>query len=332
MERKTPKSGPVGLYLPAEETRPDVFTSGCPLLDCVLGGGWAEGRIANIVGDKSTGKTLLAIEACANFTRKHKDGRVHYIECEAAFDEAYARRIGLPQERLKLIEKYDTVEDLFEYLDRLLSKPRPPTLCIVDSLDSLSDRAELERNIDAGSYGADKPKKLSTLFRRLIRKIRRANMTIIIISQVRDRLGVTFGKTQTRTGGKALDFYASQVVWLANHGRIYSTRSGVKRPIGVKVGVKAEKNKIAAPYRECEFPIRFDYGIDDVTAALDFMTSVKRLDAVGLKRGQVPKFLKSIVRMDAAEFKEQRAVINEAVVDVWKEIEERFKPPRRKYE
>src|SRR6185295_11983985 len=113
-------------FLP-EEPPPDFFSSGCTLLDCVLGGGWALGRISNVVGDKAVGKTLLAIEAMANFGRRFPKGRIEYRESEAAFDEGIAATLRMPVDRVDIVrvEKMRTVEDWFLDLTASLAKSGP---------------------------------------------------------------------------------------------------------------------------------------------------------------------------------------------------------------
>src|SRR5262245_49730127 len=133
--------------------------TGCQTLDLALGGGWAKNRIANIVGDKSSGKTLLCIEACANFAIKYPKGRIFYRESEAAFDQDYAKALGMPVARVSFgDDPLETVEDLFDELSDIL-RNKNDCLYICDSLDALSDRAELDRGIADGSYGAQKAKK-----------------------------------------------------------------------------------------------------------------------------------------------------------------------------
>src|SRR5262245_41010125 len=161
-----------GAYFSAPKQR-GFISSGCKLLDMVLGGGWAEGRIANIIGDHSTGKTLLCIEAAANFINKYPKGKVYYREVEAAFDIDYARALGMPVDRVDFShqrkEVIDTVEDVFEDMEQILAKhAKQPALYILDSLDALSDREEAKRDIDKGTFGANKAKKLGELFRRLV--------------------------------------------------------------------------------------------------------------------------------------------------------------------
>ncbi len=205
-----------GSYFTSDKENLALFGSGCKLLDCVLGGGWPLGRMSNIVGDKSSGKTLLAIEACANFMHKFPDGEIIYLESEAAFDADYAEAIGMPIDDVDFVDYGDdnTVEFLFEHLEKVTAEATSPVLYVVDSLDALSDRAEKKRKIDEGSYSMGKQKKLSEMFRRLISPLKESNVHLMIVSQVRENIGVTFGEKYTRSGGKALDFYASQILCL----------------------------------------------------------------------------------------------------------------------
>src|SRR3990172_1731587 len=149
LKRRPANTG--GLYFSSTKTNIDFISSGCAVLDCVLGGGWPLGRVVNIVGDKSTGKTLLAIEAAANCAATFTKGRIWYREAEAAFDRNYAAALGMPLARVSFGDaRLRTVEDLFEDLAgaiKSLGVKGPPGLYIVDSLDALSDRAELDRDM-----------------------------------------------------------------------------------------------------------------------------------------------------------------------------------------
>lgn len=331
-----------GSYFAAPKEHILFAGSGCAILDCVVGGGWPLGRVTNIVGDKSTGKTLLAIEACANFARAYPEGKIRYREVEAAFDKAYAQALGMPLERVDFGAKddvFDTVEDIFEELDAVLDKePDEPSLYILDSLDALSDRDEMERAIDKGTFGAGKAKQMSQLFRRVIRKIEASKVNLMIISQVRDNIGVTFGAKYSRSGGKALDFYASQVVLLAHIERIKKTIQGNERVIGVRIKAKCEKNKISLPFRECEFEIIFGYGIDDLVASLEWLKDVNRLKELGDwytnyvgPDGKLKKLLDAIESQEKLEYRATVAEIGSVVSRVWQEIETGFLPSRQKY-
>lgn len=300
-------------------------------MDLALGGGWAERRIANIVGDKSTGKTLLAIEATANFALKYPKGRIRYCEAEAAFDVDYARALGMPVDRVDFTEPMDTVEQLFEDLSAVVKDAKHPTLYVVDSLDALSDESEMSRDIDKGSYGAEKAKKMSQLFRRLARQMAKANLTLIIISQTRDKIGVMFGDRHSRAGGKALDFYASQVPWLANVGRITKTIGGIKRVVGVDIRAKIKKNKVGLPFREADFTIRFGYGIDDISSCLDWLAKTKTLKHLGLSDKELDLIERKVLEGPDEETQRKMDEIRALVEKKWQEIETSFLPQRPKY-
>lgn len=299
-----------GLYFLTPKENVEFIQTGCTLLDCVLGGGWALGRIANIVGDRSTGKTLLALEAMANFLRQYPHGIVRYNECEAAFDTAYARALGVPFQNVKLIENCDTVEAFFKDLDHFLEDDLQPKLYILDSLDALSSSAEQDREIDAGSYGDGKAKKMSEVFRRMAQKLSRARCCLIIISQVRDNIGVTFGDRHTRSGGKALDFYASQILWLAHLKTLTKQVNKISRPVGLVIRARCRKNKVGLALRECEFEVTFGYGVEDEKASLDWLKAVGKALV-----GKAP----------------EKSALDAMVVREWYAVEKTFLPQRRKY-
>lgn len=316
-----------GLFFASPKTHLEFVHSGCAVLDCVLGGGWPVGRMANIVGDKSTGKTLLAIEAMVNFRKQYPEGKIAYCEAEAAFDDEYAKALGLDIDAVQRPEAA-TVEELFDDLRRFTEEvgPKGRGLYIVDSLDALSDKAEQERGIAEGTYGASKPKQLGQLFRRMIKPLEENNVLLLIISQVRDNIGVAFGERHTRSGGRALDFYASQILWLAHAGQVKKTINKVTRTIGIEVRAKCKKNKIGLPFRECGFKIMFGYGIDDIEACLDFLKSngaITESEASSYKR-----------RFAAAGPQEEQVLRQELVERVrksWFDIELAFLPKRSKY-
>ncbi len=324
---------PAGLYF-VEPGGSEFFSSGCSLFDCVLGGGWVRKRIINVVGDPSAGKTLLGIEAMANYATTYEDDEVHYREAEAAFDKPYAASIGMPLDRVDFGNEDDplqTVEDLFDDLMDVRAK-KVDALYIVDSLDALGDQAEQKRTNreEKGTYGTGKAKKLSEMFRRENKRLAEY-LTIIFISQVRDKIGVTFGQKKSRSGGRALDFYASQVVWLAHLGRLSKTRKKVKRAYGVRIRAKCTKNKVGLPLRECDFPIHFAYGIQDVVAGVEWLISVNRWDELFESKKDAESFIRRLDRMPDDEYDEQRTLVNTTVREVWREVDEAFLPPRRKY-
>jgi RecA/RadA recombinase len=147
-------------------------------------------------------------------------------------------------------------------------------------MDALSDEAEMNRDIDKGSFGAAKAKKMSEMFRKITRKQEQANVLLFIVSQVRDNIDAMFDEKHKRSGGKALDFYASQVFWLAHTGILKRTINKVERPYGIELRAKIKKNKVGMPFRECDFTFEFGFGINDLLASVEWLKKVGRLDAI----------------------------------------------------
>jgi len=201
----------------------------------------------------------------------------------------------------------------------------------VDSLDALSSRAELARKVDEGTFGLEKQKMLGQLFRRLSRRLKHSSVCLVFISQVRDKIGITFGDKHTRSGGKALDFYASQILYLSHLKIISPTVKGAKRATGVLVRAKSKKNKIVMPFRECEFVIRFGYGIDDAQASLEWLAANKMLKRLDLSQNDVKPYLNELEKFDTETRASELKEIREVVLQSWAEVESRFEPVRRKY-
>lgn len=334
--RRLSADTPVANYF-ASGTDKDLqfISTGCVVLDQVLGGGYVLGRVCNLVGDKSSGKTLLAIEACANFAHQYPDGFIRYAEAEAAFDERYAEALGMPLDRVEFAQGIFTIEDFFEDLEKVLDKLGDrPCVYVLDSLDALSDRAEQARKIDDGSYGMTKQKKLGELFRRLVQRLEKSRVFLLVISQIRDKIGVSFGETKTRSGGKSLDFYASQVIWLSEIEKLKRTIDKVDRVTGVRVRARCKKNKIGLPFRECEFPILFGYGVDDLTAATEWLLDVNREDLlaeIGLSKAGYKIRISNIRGKGGQDAQQLRQQLKDLVVREWCAIETKFLPASRKY-
>lgn len=313
----------------------ELLPTGSTLLDCALGGGYPLGRVINIVGDKSTAKTLLAIEACANFAGRYPNGEIYYCETEAAFDMAYAEVLGMPIDRVNFPDDVTTVEDFFEVFSKLLEgrNQNKPGLLILDSFDALSDRAEAARGIDEGSYGAQKAKKMSELFRRLTKKIEQHRVLLIIVSQIRDNINATFGKRYTRSGGRALDFYASQIIYLAHIKTIRRTISKVDRAVGVVIKAKVEKNKVGPPFREAEFSVKFGFGVDDVASCVEFLVKVGELSRIPYFDGArtFGARLSTLDKEDDETYYRVGKQLRVTTKRLWRDIEEKFTPTRRKY-
>lgn len=307
--------------------------SGGTILDLILGGGYARGRITNIVGDRSSGKTLLAIEAAANHAVSKPAESVRYAEAEAAFDREYAESMGLPP-GVDLSEEGEitTVEDFGEDLVKFI-KRYDGALYIMDSLDSLSSKAEQARELGEDSYATEKPKILGEMFRRDVSLIRDRNATLLIISQLRDKIGVTFGETKTRSGGRALDYYASQIVWLSEIEKIKRTVLGVDRYVGVKVRAANKKNKVGKPFRRGDFTILFGYGVDDEVSLLDWLVSNKAAQLLDKEHDAYRKELAEMrAAKDRAALRELNKYLKEIVTDRWNRIEDKLEPDIGKYE
>ncbi len=287
--RKSPSS--------SKERRLDFISSGSVALNLALSqrgrdGGWARGHIGNIVGDGSTGKTILAIEAAAAFHYKLdlnpanfpavKSKQIVYNNAEGVMDFPLDKMYG--KEFVDDVEwiRTETVEAFGRDVHRrvLNLKSGEALLYIEDSLDALVSEAGKKRAEDeaagkkvGGTYGADKPKYLSSeFFNNLCNMASGKDVTILLVSQVRENLNAgLFGKKFYRAGGKALNFYTHQVVWLYQVDKLDQTYHKRKRVYGIKTRAKVERNKVAPPYREMDLPIIFDYGLDDVGAIADYL-------------------------------------------------------------
>jgi recombination protein RecA len=327
------------------------FSTGSTLLNLALGGGWACKRVFNLVGDRSSGKTLQAFEAFANFKRTFGPNcDMRYGEAESRFERDFAESIGFPPEVALPDEPLETVEDFqFDFTEFINGDPKKkekdrkvddtrPKLYILDSLDSLSDKDELERygeikkrgDEEGGSYGTAKAKKMSALFRVLARDITRANCTLGIISQLRDAIGVSFGEQSTRSGGRALNFYASQIVWLREEGKITRQSLGEERPVGVDVLARVKKCSVAMPFREASFRIIFGYGIDDEISMVEWLQSS------GAYPKETAKALKD--QIETAREKQDYVLLDELLANIkqdaitrWTKIEQNLAPSIRKY-
>ncbi len=328
-----------GLYFTSDNKNIEFITSGCCLLDCILGGGYPLGRMTNVIGDKSTAKTGLATEAVINFLlHNEKDkGAVRYCEAESAFDFGYAEAMGMPLDLVDFGDEENpvlTVEDLYRDLNEFLDnriKNKKAGLYVIDSLDGLADEASLKLDISDGSYSMTKQKQLGKLFSHMNRKMEKSKVNLFIVSQVRDNIGVSFGEKHRRSGGKAMDFYASQFLWLHHIGYIHKEIKKVKRPIGIKIKAKVKKNKVGLPFRECEFDFVFGYGIEDIKASVKWLNEVNRLKDVDLTKDNLKKYISDLDKMDADEYAEEQKEISEITKSIWREIETSFLPTRTKY-
>lgn len=311
----------------------EFIPTGAAVIDCALGGGWAQSRLINIQGVKGAGKTLLTLEAAANFIRKYKElAKVMFIDSECAFDLDYISSLGVPVEQFIFPDGIFTVEDYFNHLTKFKNElgSKEFGLCILDSLDSLSDEAEKERLIDESTYGGNKAKQISAILRRINSEISHKNITNIVISQLRDKLNSPF-PMQVASGGRALAYYSSQVVRLNSKEKEKRTVKGVERIVGLNVNMVAIYNKVGMPFRDCDFRMLFGYGIDDLISNLEWLASkgpvsfggLDRISplADGTKATDVKKFHDKTLELPAEDRRRIREEVGTVVTSVWNEIE-----------
>lgn len=325
----------------AQTADPRFFPSGSTLLDCILGGGWARNRTINIVGDKAVGKTLIAIEACANFARSFPKGKIRYNEAESAFDRGYSASIGMPASAVFVGDDLDvpmgseTVEAFHDDVAAFVDKDNTSEkLYVLDSLDALSDEAEMGRETGKASYGTGKAKGVSEFFRKQNSRMVGANCSLIIVSQIRDNIGVTFGETKKRSGGRALDFYASQIVWLSQIGKIERTISGEKVVVGTYVRVLCKKNKLGVAYKQADLHLHFNYGIDDEMSMISWLEDHNKQGQAQLGMS-LTEFRQEIKKARSNQDRESADILAQelrrATRERWTQIEDASKPALSKY-
>lgn len=247
----------------AIETTP----TGCVSLDLALGGGIPKGRIVEIFGPESSGKTTLTLHAIAGVQRQ--GGQAAFIDAEHALDPEYAQRIGVDLNGL-LISQPDSGEQALEIVETLVHS-NALDLIVVDSVAALTPRAEIEGDMGDSHMGLQ-ARLMSQALRKLTAAINRSKTTVIFINQLRMKIGVMFGNPETTTGGNALKFYASVRLDIRSIGRIEDKSGEEKRLIGNRVRVKVVKNKIAPPFKIAEFDIMYNKGISFVGDLLDLST------------------------------------------------------------
>jgi recombination protein RecA len=238
-----------------------AIPTGCPSLDQALGcGGYPRGRIIEIYGPESSGKTTLTLHAIAECQRA--GGVAAFIDAEHALDVQYAKALGVDIEQL-LVSQPDTGEQALDIVETLV-RSGAVDLCVIDSVAALVPQAEIEGEMGDQHMGLQ-ARLMSQALRKLTGITHRSNTTIMFINQLRMKLGVTFGSPETTTGGHALKYYASVRLDIR---RIGPVKVG-EEVCGNRTRVKVVKNKLAAPFQLCEFDIRYGLGIDALGDLLD---------------------------------------------------------------
>jgi protein RecA len=250
----------------------ETISSGALSLDIALGGGLPRGRVIEIYGPESSGKTTVTLHAIAEVQKL--GGRAAFIDAENALDPEYAKRIGVNIDEL-LLSQPDNGEQALEITETLV-RSNAVDLVVIDSVAALVPRAEIEGDMGDSLPGLQ-ARLMSQALRKLTGVISRSKATVIFINQIRMKIGVMFGNPETTTGGNALKFYASIRMDIRKIAQIKQADS----IIGNRTRVKVVKNKIAPPFKEAEFDIMYNEGISKTGDVLDLATNKEIVQKMG---------------------------------------------------
>ena len=291
----------------------EVIPTGSIALNAALGvGGYPKGRVIEIYGPESSGKTTLAIHAIAEAQKN--GGIAAFIDAEHAFDRFYAEKLGVDVENL-WISQPDNGEQALEIAEQLI-RSSAVDIIVIDSVAALTPKAEIEGDMGDSKMGLQ-ARLMSQALRKLTAAINKTNTTCIFINQLRDKIGVMFGNPETTTGGNALKFYASVRLDIRSIGKL-KDGDDIK---GNQVRVKVVKNKVAPPFRKAEFDIMFGEGISKIGEIIDLGVDYGIIKKSGSwfsygdrKIGQGRDSVKELLKNDEALRNEVEAKVREAMI------------------
>lgn len=318
------------------------------------GGGFQMGKMVNVIGDSSSGKSILSLSVFAEAARdpKFDDYLFIYDDCESAREFDMEKLFGKKATSRMKAPRYDkegeelpsdTVQDFHMHLRKYLKQGKP-FIYILDSFDALDaeeDDAKVEEAMKAreqgkkaaGSFGMAKAKGSSAILRDITRLLRSTNSLLIIVSQTRQDINPASFSSKTRSGGDALRFYATHEIWTAVVQTLTKTVNKKKFATGVQVRARISKNKVTGKKREIEFPIYYDLGIDDISSCVDFLVDNDRWDMAD----KGTKIKAHDLDLDATKDKLIRTIesddledqLRDIVQEVWNDREARLKLDRK---
>ncbi len=304
----------------------DTISTGSISLDLALGGGIPRGRVTEIYGPESSGKTTLTLHIIAEAQKK--GGQCAFIDAEHALDPEYAKRIGVDMNNL-LVSQPDSGEQALDITETLV-RSNAVDVIVVDSVAALTPKAEIEGDMGDSHMGLQ-ARLMSQALRKLTGSISKSKTSVIFINQIRMKIGIMFGNPETTTGGQALKFYSSVRMDIRSIGKIEDADSTAdkKEIVGIHARVKVVKNKVAPPFKTAEFDIMYNKGISYVGDLLDLGVKYERVHKSGafysygdIKLGQGREAAKGFLTGNDKVAKAIEADLRKALVAVPADVRE----------